>query len=139
MDATGLERLLSDIRRARIGVIGDFCLDGYWTIDTSLSEISVETGRATRSVRRQRYSLGGAGNVVANLAALGVARIAALGVIGPDPFGREVLRILGEWGADMSGMLVQDDGWDTPVYLKPMEGDVEQGRIDFGNANCALA
>ena len=135
MDGIQLERLLSDIRRARTGVVGDFCLDGYWTLDTSLSEISVETGRATRPVSRQRYSLGGAGNVVANLAALGVGHIAAFGVIGADPFGREMLRILGEWGADIRGMLVQNNGWDTPVYIKPVEGDVEQSRIDFGNAN----
>ncbi len=108
MNSQELQTLLSDIARVRVGVVGDFCLDAYWTLDASLSEISVETGLATRPVRGQRYSLGGAGNVVANLAALGVKRICAFGVIGTDPFGREMLRILAGCDVDTRGMLVQD-------------------------------
>ena len=83
-----LEKLLADIRRVRIAVIGDFCLDAYWTLDASISEISIETGLATRPVRGQRYSLGGAGNVVNNLLSLGVKRVLAFGALGADPFGR---------------------------------------------------
>ena len=130
-----LEKLLSDIQGVRIGVVGDFCLDAYWVLDASLSEISIETGLATRPVRSQRYSLGGAGNVVNNLVAMGVTRVSAFGVVGADPFGREMLRILGSLGVDIGGMRVQDRSWDTPVYIKPVEGEAEQGRIDFGNDN----
>jgi rfaE bifunctional protein kinase chain/domain len=130
-----LEALLARIAGTRIGVIGDFCLDAYWIMDASLSEISIETGLATRPVRSQRYSLGGAGNVVNNLATMGVGRIHAFGVLGDDPFGREMTRILGAASVDISGILVQEAGWNTPVYVKPVEGDAEQGRIDFGNAN----
>jgi rfaE bifunctional protein kinase chain/domain len=130
-----LESILARIGGTRIGVIGDFCLDAYWAMDASLSEISIETGLATRPVRSQRYSLGGAGNVVSNLAALGVKRIHAFGVIGNDPFGREMARILRAASVDITGLLVQESGWDTPVYIKPVEGAAEQGRIDFGNAN----
>jgi bifunctional ADP-heptose synthase (sugar kinase/adenylyltransferase) len=135
MTAPELERLLSDIRGARIAVIGDFCLDVYWTVDAALSEVSVETGLATRPVSSQRYSLGGAGNVVNNLLAMGVRTVSAFGVVGSDPFGREMQRILLEAGADTKGILVQDGGWDTPTYIKPMDGETEQPRIDFGNAN----
>jgi rfaE bifunctional protein kinase chain/domain len=130
-----LERLLTDIRRVRIAVIGDYCLDAYWTLDASLSEISVETGLATRPVRSQRYSLGGAGNVVNNLLSLGVSRVRAFGVLGADPFGREMLRILDAASVDTRGLFVQQKRWDTPVYIKPVEGESEQARIDFGNAN----
>ena len=130
-----LEALLARIAATRIGVIGDFCLDAYWTLDASLSEISIETGLATRPVRSQRYSLGGAGNVVNNLAAMGVRRLCALGVLGNDPFGREMTRILASASIDITGMLIQEADWNTPVYAKPVEGDAEQGRIDFGNAN----
>jgi rfaE bifunctional protein kinase chain/domain len=130
-----LERLLDDITGVRIGVIGDFCLDAYWILDASLSEISIETGLATRPVRSQRYSLGGAGNVVNNLVAMGVTKVSAFGVVGSDPFGREMARILASLGVNIDGMLVQDHAWDTPVYIKPVEGEAEQGRIDFGNAN----
>ena len=77
METGTLRGILAAVRDARIGVIGDFCLDAYWTMDPSLSEISVETRLATRPVRAQRYSLGGAGNVVSNLVAMGVGRVSA--------------------------------------------------------------
>ncbi len=130
-----LDDLLSRISRVRVGVIGDFCLDAYWTLDASLSEVSVETGLATRPVTGQRYSLGGAGNVAANLAALGVAAVRAFAVLGDDPFGREMGRLLDAIGVDQRAVLVQGARWDTPVYIKPVDGDSEQGRIDFGNSN----
>jgi bifunctional ADP-heptose synthase (sugar kinase/adenylyltransferase)/phosphoglycolate phosphatase-like HAD superfamily hydrolase len=133
-----LDSLLSDIATVRIGVVGDFCLDAYWDLDPGLSEPSIETGLATRAVRRQRYSLGGAGNVVANLVAMGVKRVCAFAVVGSDPFGREMVRILAGHGVDTAGVLVQEEGWETPVYVKPIESGREQNRIDFGNAN-ALA
>jgi bifunctional ADP-heptose synthase (sugar kinase/adenylyltransferase) len=93
-----LQKILDDISSVRIIVVGDFCLDAYWFIDESMSEISVETNEATRPVSRQRYSLGGAGNVTSNLAALGVKDIMAFGVIGTDPFGAEMVKILKETG-----------------------------------------
>lgn len=130
-----LTALLHRIRTIRIGVLGDFCLDAYWDLDPSLSELSIETGLATRAVARQRYSLGGAGNVVANLAALGVAGVSAFGVVGPDPFGREMLRVLADMDVDTAGILTQNSRWETPVYVKPIEEGREQNRIDFGNAN----
>jgi rfaE bifunctional protein kinase chain/domain len=130
-----LDALLARVARARIGVIGDFCLDAYWNLEASLSEISVETGLATRAVRSQRYSLGGASNVAANLAALGVGEVRAFAVLGDDPFGPELRRLLDAIGVDVRGVLVQASGWNTPVYVKPVEGDTEQNRIDFGNAN----
>ena len=133
-----LSALLAAVPRARIGVLGDFCLDVYWALDDSASEPSVETGLPTRPVRQQRYSLGGAGTVVNNLSALGVGRVAVFGVIGDDPFGREVQRLLGTGGTDASGMLIQTPQWNTPVYIKPICADHEENRIDFGGFN-ALA
>jgi rfaE bifunctional protein kinase chain/domain len=135
MNSETLSAILAALPRARVGVLGDFCLDAYWTMDESLAEISVETGLATRPVGGQRYSLGGAGNVVNNLAALGVGSISAFCVLGDDPFGREMLRILTALSVDVRGILTQASGWSTPVYVKPVAGGVEQARIDFGNAN----
>jgi len=135
MNRDQLDALLTHIAGTRIGVIGDFCLDAYWVMDASLSEISIETGLATRPVRSQRYSLGGAGNVVNNLATMGVRKVSAFGVLGDDPFGREMTRILQAASVDIGGIVVQQADWNTPVYVKPVEGEAEQGRIDFGNAN----
>ncbi len=130
-----LEQLLADIRGARIAVLGDYCLDAYWFIAAAASEISLETRLPTRPVSRQRYSLGGAGNVVMNLIALGVSRVSAFGVIGDDPFGREMVRLLQAAPANADGLLTQAEDWNTHVYTKPYAGDTEENRIDFGNFN----
>lgn len=74
-----LSKIISDIRSVKIAIVGDFCLDAYWFIDESLSEISLETGRATTPIKEQRYSLGGAGNVANNITAMGVKDVRAFG------------------------------------------------------------
>jgi rfaE bifunctional protein kinase chain/domain len=130
-----LKKLLSEISGIKIAVIGDFCLDAYWFIDQSASEISIETGQETRPVYEQRYSLGGAGNVTSNLAAMGAGEVLAFGVIGTDPFGREMLRIMEKTGINTRNMLIQEDQWHTHTYSKPYIGENELGRIDFGNFN----
>ena len=135
MNTTDLAGLLERVRGGRVGILGDFCLDAYLLIDPAASEASVETGLATRPVRTQRYSLGGAGNVAANLLAMGVRHLAVFGVAGNDPFGVEMRSLLVGLGADTSGLLVQREGWDTHVYMKPYERQKEQHRLDFGNFN----
>ncbi len=126
---------MARLRGAHVAVFGDFCVDGYWWIDSQQGETSLETGKAVRRVRRQRYTPGGAGNVVVNLRALGVGRVSALGVVGSDPFGHELVQMLGRLEVDTSGMLVQEEGWDTPVYNKPILQDEELERHDFGAFN----
>ena len=136
MNAARLETILNALPTARIGVLGDFCLDVYWFIDPQASEISVETGKPTQPVREQRYSLGGAGNVVANLRALGVGRVCAFGVLGDDPFGERQRVLLRQIGADPEGMLTASaPEWQTLAYTKPYIGDQELPRLDMGNFN----
>lgn len=135
MNYTDLKNLLDQVREARIGIIGDFCLDVYLLLEPGASEISLETGLSTRPVRSQRYSLGAAGNVANNLQAMGVTRISAFGVIGEDPFGEEMKQILVSKKIDISGLLIQREQWDTHVYMKPYEREQEQQRLDFGNFN----
>lgn len=130
-----LKEILEKVKSARLAVIGDFCLDAYWFVDRSKSEISVETGRPTEPVRIQKYSPGGAGNVVNNLAAMGIRDIRAFGVVGNDPFGSEMVSILKRSGINTTNILKQDREWSTHVYIKPHIGDDEQNRIDFGNFN----
>lgn len=130
-----LNLLLDRLRRARIAVLGDFCLDVYWTMDDSTAERSVETGLATRPVRSQRCGLGGAGNVVNNLVALGVGQVAAVGFIGDDPFGYEMRRLLEARRVDCSGIMTPSSGWETPTYVKPIRDGNEENRLDFGNFN----
>ncbi|MGV8096606.1 MAG: PfkB family carbohydrate kinase [Mangrovibacterium sp.] len=130
-----LQKILEDISNVRIVVLGDFCLDAYWFTDESKSEISIETGLATRPVKQQKYSSGGAGNVTSNLAAMGVKDVRAIGVTGPDPFSRELVSILSRNGINTDNILQQDEQWYTHVYIKPYVDSQEQSRIDFGNFN----
>ena len=134
-----VDELLNDIRRLRVAVIGDVCLDVYLVLDPAAAEISVETGLPTRPVAHQRYSLGGAGNVAANLAALGCAEVRAFGVIGDDPYGAEIVHILRRTCIDTSGLLTQVAEWDTCAYTKVLEeadsDQRESNRIDYGTFN----
>jgi rfaE bifunctional protein kinase chain/domain len=130
-----LQEILEKIKSVRIAVVGDYCLDAYWFVDESKSEISIETGKPTQPVSRQKYTLGGAGNVASNLAALEIKEIKAFGVIGKDPFGAEMISIMDRTGINTRNMLIQDKGWATHVYIKPHLGENEQNRIDFGNFN----
>ena len=135
MNPESLKEVLEKIQTTKIGVVGDFCLDAYWFIDESKTESSIETGKPTTPVRRQKYSLGGAGNVASNLTALGVRDVRAFGVIGNDPFGTEMIALLNSNGIDSRNVLTQENDWSTHVYIKPHIGDEEQSRIDFGNFN----
>ncbi len=130
-----LQKILNDIAAVKIAVLGDFCLDAYWFIDEAMSEISVETNQATRPVAQQRYSLGGAGNVTNNLAAMKIKDIRAFGVIGTDPFGAEMVRIMKETGIQPENLLIQEENWYTHAYAKPYINDKELNRVDFGNYN----
>ncbi len=135
MDEQVLASSLKSIERTKVGVIGDFTLDAYWQLDTGTPEESIETGKATQAVIKQKYSLGGAGNVVCNLVDLKAGNVFAFGVISSDIFGHEMLRQLKKLNVDVDGMMVQENGWDTPVYAKPYLGMEEQNRIDFGRFN----
>jgi len=130
-----ISEILARIKNVKVAVYGDFCLDAYWLLDPRGSEVSLETGLQAQAVGRHYYSLGGASNVVANLAALEPASIQVIGVIGDDIFGRELTRQLKELGVDTSCLIVQKDDFDTVTFGKPyLEGN-ELPRMDFGFFN----
>jgi len=130
-----LEDVLRRLGDARVTVFGDFCLDAYWIIDPDRSELSIETGLPVRRVRQQRYGLGGAGNVVANLVDLGVGYVRCVALVGDDMFGREMLRVLRSLNVDVEGMVLGPDEWQTMVYAKPHLNGEELHRMDYGAFN----
>lgn len=76
-----LKRLIPRLRGKRIGVLGDLMLDRYlWG---AASRLSPEAAVPIVDFVEQSECLGGAGNVAANLAALG-ARVEIFGVVGSD-------------------------------------------------------
>lgn len=131
-----LNALLAHFPRLRIAVVGDFFLDRYLVTDPALSERSLETGLEARQVVEVRCSPGAAGTVTNNLAALGVGRIEAVGVIGDDGEGHELRRGLRATGVH-TDCLLPVAGRFTPTYIKPMvrtpDGERELERLDIKN------
>ncbi|HTL51166.1 MAG TPA: PfkB family carbohydrate kinase, partial [Planctomycetota bacterium] len=130
-----LDALFPKIRATQVAILGDFCLDHYLFLDPDFKEISVETGLPVRGVATQQYSPGGAGNVAANVAALGVSKAWCLGCIGEDPYGISLVRCLEKIGCDVAGLVVQNENWSTRAYVKPYVGTREESRFDHGVAN----
>ena len=88
-----LKKLISKLRGKRMGVLGDLMLDRYlWGTATRLSP---EAAVPVVDFVSQSECLGGAGNVAANLAALG-ARVELFGAIGADEPGRALQKCLHE-------------------------------------------
>ena len=97
-----LKRLLTRLRGRRIGVLGDLMLDRYlWGTATRLSP---EAAVPVVDFVEQSECLGGAGNVAANLAALG-ARAEFFGATGNDEPGRALRSCLRAAGIGDRGLL----------------------------------
>jgi rfaE bifunctional protein kinase chain/domain len=135
MSIKEIEQLLLKIKDIKILLYGDFCLDAYWTLDPRGSEISVETGLQALAAGTQKYSLGGASNVAANLAALQPKQIKITGAAGDDIFGREMIAQLNKIGINTNGLIIQKENFETYVFCKLILEGNEQPRIDFGRYN----
>src|SRR5260370_30543374 len=86
-----LKRLIPRLRGKRIAVLGDLLLDHYlWG---TASRLSPEAAVPVVDFVEQSECLGGAGNVAANLAALG-ARVEAFDAIGNDEPGHALRNCL---------------------------------------------
>ncbi len=131
-----LESLLSRFSGLSVMVVGDFFLDKYLVLDPALDEPSLETGLAARQVVARRCMPGAAGTVVANLHALGVGDLLAVGVTGDDGEGYELRQGLSAMGVRLDGLFESPDRF-TPTYIKPMNrkpgGERESNRIDIQN------
>lgn len=135
MDSNKVQQILDKIKDVKIAVYGDLCLDAYWILAPDGGEISVETGLKTEVVDHHYYSLGGASNIIANIAALKPAYIKAIGVTGNDIFGTELIRKLKEIGVDTGSIVIQNENFDTMTYVKRYNNSNEEPRVDFGFFN----
>jgi rfaE bifunctional protein kinase chain/domain len=126
MNEHRLASIVAKFSNIHVLVVGDFFLDFYLDIDRALSEVSLETGLEAYQVVRVRSSPGAAGTVTSNLRALGV-QVTALGVIGDDGMGYELLCGLRKRGVDVEPLLQVADRF-TPTYTKPMMHE-QDGRI----------
>lgn len=99
-----LHRAISRFGNVTVLVVGDFILDRF--VNGVIERISPEAPIPVLRGRGETSAMGGAGNVVANIVSLGAAAI-PVSVIGADPAGDNLMRMLTELGVDTGG-LAQD-------------------------------
>jgi D-beta-D-heptose 7-phosphate kinase/D-beta-D-heptose 1-phosphate adenosyltransferase len=105
LDPRRLDRLIDGFADVRLLVVGDVFLDEYlWG---EVDRVSPEAPVPVVHVREEARALGGAGNVVRNVVALG-GRCSFCSVVGPDAAGRRVLDLLKELGVDPVGVAVEE-------------------------------
>ncbi len=105
MTRVSRRRLLRHIERmqgVKVLVVGDFMLDKY--VWGTVSRVSPEAPVPVLLVEREEYRPGGAGNVAANVAAMGGVAI-AVGVRGEDAEGLLLLEVLGGRGVLTDGVV----------------------------------
>ena|SRR5436309_716564 len=103
-DLAALRGLVARFSGRRILVLGDLMLDRYlWG---RVDRISPEAPVPVVEIERETFTLGGAGNVAANLRSLGAEAILA-GVVGSDDEGERLVETLRTRGVDTA--LVQRD------------------------------
>ena len=137
-----LEALLAAVPGVKAAVIGDVCVDAYWMADMRLSQLSRETPHHNLPIVEEKYALGGAGNVMNNMRALGAA-VTPVTALGVDFRGDIARRLMREAGLEMDCAPVFE-GRVTPCYVKPYRmgyGGVryEDPRIDFENREALSA
>ncbi|HTQ32898.1 MAG TPA: PfkB family carbohydrate kinase [Stellaceae bacterium] len=95
---------IDQLRNARVLCVGDVMLDHY--VFGEVDRLSPEAPVPVLVVDSETHSLGGAGNVLRNLAALG-ASVSFVSVVGNDDAGREVQNLLAALGSAEIHVLVQ--------------------------------
>lgn len=97
---------IDNFKALRVLVIGDLMLDEYlWG---RVDRISPEAPVPVVAVEKTSHTLGGAGNVINNLSAMG-ATVFAMGTVGKGPAGRDVLKMLGALNVDVTGVISESD------------------------------
>ncbi len=122
-----LEALVGRFSGRRVLVLGDLMLDHYlWG---RCERISPEAPVPVVEVERESSSLGGAGNVAANLVALG-ARPVLVGVIGRDPRAQQLLEAFARRGIDTRS-LVRDATRPTTIKTRILAQHQQVVRADW--------
>ena len=122
-----LRNSLEQIHAPRVLVLGDLMLDRYsWG---AVDRISPEAPIPVLRVVREDQRLGGAGNVMMNLVALG-AQVRACGLIGQDESGRTIREILEQNHIDASGVL-ESDQYNTVLKHRMISGHTHLLRMDM--------
>ena len=125
-----MREALERLPQVRALVLGDLMLDRYQWGDAE--RISPEAPVPVVRIRREETRLGGAANVVHNLAALG-CRVGVCGLVGDDEAGRTLSAELAALGVDVAG-LQRQAGRPTTVKVRVMAHNQQLLRCDWESA-----
>jgi D-beta-D-heptose 7-phosphate kinase/D-beta-D-heptose 1-phosphate adenosyltransferase len=112
MTASRAARLLAEFTGKRVVVLGDVMLDQF--IWGRVSRISPEAPVPVVEVERQTLTLGGAGNVISNLVALGATPV-PIGVTGADQECELLRAAFSAMGVNAGGLIVDES---RPTTMK---------------------
>ena len=114
-----LLEIIDRFQDKRIAVWGDFILDEY--IYGTTRRISREAPVLILSHQATEFSLGGGGNSLLNLKALG-AKPVPVGIIGQDLAGKHILKILKQKKI-AADFLIREKAFQTPIKTRILAGE----------------
>ena len=126
-----VSELINGFSRLKVLIIGDLMIDSYtWG---RVSRISPEAPVPVVNVIRRESRLGGAGNVVLNIASLGATAVIC-SVIGDDAPGRELQKIILDANLSTDGLIVEPSRM-TTVKERIIAGSQQVVRVDSETEN----
>ncbi len=126
MNTHELQNIVEQAGAPRVLIVGDLILDRYVTGD--VSRISPEAPIPILTVKRSEERLGGAGNVAANVVAMG-AHVDVVGIVGDDGWGRALRQLFEGERIDASACVV-DTTRPTILKTRMMSGQYQMLRVD---------
>lgn len=120
------DQIFDSFNSLRVLIVGDVMLDAY--VWGKVERISPEAPVPVVNVLRRETRLGGAGNVILNVQALGAEPVTCA-VVGQDEFGQKLIDLLQEKGLDTSG-IIQSPARITTVKERIIAGSQQIARID---------
>lgn len=125
-DGMILKEYIDRFSEARVLVIGDIIMDEY--VWGNVSRISPEAPVPVVEVKRETKMLGGAANVIHNIATLGATPILC-GVIGKDRTGREILDEIARMDLTSDG-IITEEARPTSIKTRVVAHDQQVVRFD---------
>lgn len=117
---------INKFKEANVVVFGDMMVDEY--LSGEVSRISPEAPVPVVHIKKESKRLGGAGNVVRNLCAMG-ADVIPISCIGKDESGEWLINRFKEYDLDASG-LIQDSGSVTGIKTRVTSQNQQLLRYD---------
>ncbi|MDP0507013.1 MAG: D-glycero-beta-D-manno-heptose-7-phosphate kinase [Fusobacterium sp. JB019] len=127
MNKNRFKTILSNFNKLKIAVVGDIMLDDY--LIGTVERVSPEAPVPVVLIKKEKFVLGGAGNVINNLSTLGV-KTYCYGMVGDDIDGDKLLRSMKKIGVEISGIIKSEER-PTIVKRRILGGNQQLLRIDW--------